>query len=371
MTSQPITSAGRPISIGREGLRLGGRRHWGRRAGTAAVAAAAILMTSGALVPVAGAEPTLTIGYFTGLIAEPETVIGSTPSLAADIPAHLKWVPITAGVAGLAEVSAGALDFVAGVGNPPTVAAIANGTNVDVVWDQSLDSDSLIVAKSITRPGQLVGKTIGDLEGSSEDYEIHGWLSAEHLTGKVTIVGFQSEQAAAAAWLAGKVTAAYVQGALEITLTEHGGVPLTNAKKIAALGYPGLDVLAVTHNLVAADPALVQAYVCTELKATNDLFGPQQDAYFRSSAGLLGVAPGLAVQATKQYLTYYITPSQEKAELVGPDGSALSSPTVQAYIKTATFDKAQGRITSVPSAATLASHVDPTFAENALAGHCA
>jgi hypothetical protein len=43
---------------------------------------------------------------------------------------------------------------------------------------------------------------------------------------------------------------------------------------------------------------------------------------------------------------------------------------VQAYIKTATFDKAQGRITSVPSAATLASHVDPTFALNAVAGHC-
>ena len=231
------------------------------------------------------------MGYFTGLIAEPETVIGSTPSLANDVPAHIKWVPITAGVTALAEVSAGALDVVAGVGNPPTVAAISNGTNVDVVWDQSLDSDSLIVPKSITSPDQLIGKTIGDLEGSSEDYEVHGWLSSEHLTGKVTIVGFQSEQAAAAAWLAGKITAAYVQGVLEITLTEHGGVPLTNAKKIAALGYPGLNVLAVTHKLVVSDPSLVQAYVCTELKATNDLLGPDQDTYFRASAGLLGVAP--------------------------------------------------------------------------------
>ena len=73
---------------------------------------------------------TLTVGYFTGLIAEPETVIGSTPSLAADIPAHIKWIPITAGVTGLAEVRAGAIDAVAGVGNPPTVAAISNGTLV-------------------------------------------------------------------------------------------------------------------------------------------------------------------------------------------------------------------------------------------------
>jgi taurine transport system substrate-binding protein len=342
-----------------------------RRCGTALFAAVAgIAMTTAALAPPASAQPTLTVGYFTGLIAEPETVIGSTPSLANDVPAHIKWVPITAGVTGLAEVSAGALDVVAGVGNPPTVAAISNGTNVDVVWDQSLDSDSLIVPKSVTSPDQLIGKTIGDLEGSSEDYEVHGWLSSEHLTGKVTIVGFQSEQAAAAAWLAGKITAAYVQGVLEITLTEHGGAPLTNAKKIAALGYPGLNVLAVTHKLVVSDPSLVQAYVCTELKATNDLLGPDQDTYFRSSAGLLGVAPNQAVQATKEYISYYFSPGQEKTELEGANGAIASGPTVQAYIKTATFDKAQGRITSVPSAATLASHVDPTFAVNALAGHC-
>ncbi|MGP8206206.1 MAG: hypothetical protein ACLQVK_09145 [Acidimicrobiales bacterium] len=95
-----------------------------------------------------------------------------------------------------------------------------------------------------------------------------------------------------------------------------------------------------------------------------------QDAYLRASAGLLGVAPGQAVAATKQYLSYYFLPSQEKADLEGANGSTLTSPTVQAYIKTATFDKAQGRITSVPSAATLASHVGPTFALDAVAGHC-
>jgi taurine transport system substrate-binding protein len=346
------------------------RSSCGRVCGAVLAAVAGAAISTGAIAGPANAQPNLTVGYFTGLIAEPETVIGSTPSLAQDVPAHIKWVPITAGVTALAEVSAGALDVVAGVGNPPIVAAISNGTNIDVVWDQSLDSDSLIVPKSITEPDQLIGKTIGDLEGSSEDYEVHGWLTSEHLTGKVTIVGFQSEQAAAAAWLAGKITAAYVQGVLEITLTQHGGVPLTNAKKIAALGYPGLNVLAVTHKLVESDPTLVQAYVCTELKATTDLLGPDQDTYFKASAGLLGVAPNQAVQATKEYISYYFLPSQEKAELEGANGSVQSSPTVQAYIKTATFDKAQGRITSVPSAATLASHVDPTFALNALAGHC-
>jgi NitT/TauT family transport system substrate-binding protein len=340
------------------------------RASAVAAFASLILMLVALAPPAGAAEPTLTIGYFTGLIAEPETVIGSVPSLAAQVPAQIKWVPVTAGVAALAEVEAGGLDLVAGVGNPPTVASIANGVPIDVIWAQSLDSDSLIVHKSITKPSELAGKTLGDLEGSSEDYEVRGYLTKEHLTKEVSVIGFQSEQAIAAAWLAGKIDAGYVAGALEITLTQHGGVPLTNAKKIAALGYPGLNVLAVTQSLIKSDPTLVQKYVCTELKATNDLFGPKQNKYFKDSAGLLGVAPNQAVQATKQYLSYYIQPSQEKHWLEGANGSTATSPTVVAYEATGAFDLAQGRITSVPSTSELASHIDPKFALNAVAGHC-
>ena len=335
----------------------------------APVALAGVIFELAGSAP-AGADPFLHVGYFTGLIAEPETVIGSVPSLAAKIPASISWVPVTAGVAALAEVQAGGLDFVAGVGNPPTVASIANGTPIDVVWAQSLDSDSLIVSKSIKSPSALGGKTVGDLEGSSEDYEVRGWLTKEHLTGKVNVVGFQSEQAIAAAWLAHEIDAAYVAGALEINLTQHGGVPLTNAKKIAALGYPGLNVLAVTQSLVKSDPALVQKYVCAELTATNDLFGPQRDKYFKDSSNLLGVPPAQAVQATQQYLSYYITPSQQKHWLEGANGTTATSPTVVAYETTAKFDQAQGRITSVPSTAELAAHIVPKFALNAVAGHC-
>jgi taurine transport system substrate-binding protein len=320
----------------------------------------------------AGAAPTtsLNVGYFTGLIAEPETVIGSTPSLAATVPAALHWVPITAGVTALAEMAAGGLDVVAGVGNPPTVASIANGVPLDVVWAQSLDSDSLVVHSNVKSPQALAGKTVGDLEGSSEDYEVRGWLSTNHLTSSVQVIGFESEQAIAAAWLAGKIDAGYVTGTPELTLVAHGGHPLTNAKKIAAIGYPGLNVLAVSDSLVKNDPSLVQKYVCAEAAATNDLFSKKQNSYFKRSAALLGVAANQAVAATKEYLAYYITPAQEKHWLVGANGTALTSPTVVAYTRTADFDLAQGRITSVPSPATLASHVIARFALYAAAGHC-
>jgi NitT/TauT family transport system substrate-binding protein len=306
------------------------------------------------------------VGYFTGLVAEPETVIGSVPSLQTQTGSKIKWVPITAGATALAEMRAGAFDLVAGVGNPPTVAAVANGTPIDVIWAQSFDADSLLVPKSITSGSQLKGKTIGDLEGSSEDYELRGWLTTQHLTGKVNVLGFASEQAATAAYIAGKISGAYVEGALEEQLVAKGAHALTNAKQIANLGYPSLDVLVATQSVIKNAPATVQKYVCAEVAATKDLFGPNNKTYFSDSAKLLGVPANQAVSATSAYLPYYIPINQELHWLSGGSGS----PILASYEKTATFDKQQGRIQSVPSSATLAAHINDTFAKNALAGRC-
>jgi taurine transport system substrate-binding protein len=308
----------------------------------------------------------LSVGYFTGLVAEPETVIGSVSSLQAQTGSKIKWVPITAGATALAEMRAGAFDLVAGVGNPPTVAAIANGTPIDVIWAQSFDADSLLVPKSITSASQLKGKTIGDLEGSSEDYELRGWLTVQHLTGKVNVLGFASEQAATAAYAAGKISGAYVEGALEEQLVGKGAHALTNAKQIANLGYPSLDVLVATASDIKKAPATVQKYVCAEVSATKDLFGPNNKTYFSDSAKLLGVPANQAVSATSAYLPYYIPINQELHWLSGGSGS----PILASYEKTATFDKQQGRIQSVPSQSTLAAHINDTFAKNALAGKC-
>jgi NitT/TauT family transport system substrate-binding protein len=313
-----------------------------------------------------GTKANLSVGYFTGLVAEPETVIGSVSSLQAQTHTKIKWVPITAGATALAEMRAGAFDLVAGVGNPPTVAAIANGTPIDVIWAQSFDADSLLVPKSITSASQLKGKTIGDLEGSSEDYELRGWLTVQHLTGKVNVLGFASEQAAAAAYIAGKISGAYVEGALEEQLQSKGAHALTNAKQIANLGYPSLDVLVATESDIKNAPTTVQNYVCAEVAATKDLLGPDNKIYFSDSAKLLGVPASQAVSATSAYLPYYIPINQELHWLSG----GADSPILASYEKTATFDKQQGRIPSVPSNSTLAAHINDTFAKNALAGKC-
>ena len=112
-------------------------------------------------------------------------------------------MPFDAGVTAIAEMRSGALQAISGVGNPPVVGAIGTGTDVDVVIVQSFDADALIVPQTVRTPAQLAWKSVGVLVGSSEDYELRGWLTLEHLTSSVKVVGFASEQAAAAAYLGG------------------------------------------------------------------------------------------------------------------------------------------------------------------------
>jgi NitT/TauT family transport system substrate-binding protein len=224
----------------------------------------------------------------------------------------------------------------------------------------------LLVPTSITSPQDLAGKTVGDLDGSSEDYELRGWLAAEGLTGKVHVFGFASEPAVAAAYLGGRISAAFVTGVLASELKSKGAHSLTNAKMIASLGYSSVAVLVVTHADVVRYPRTVQNYICAELSATEDMFGPNGKTYFARSAPLIGIPVPLAVTASVENLRFWLPPDQELHWLSG----GAASPLVSSYRNAASFDQAQGRITRVPSAATLAAHVNPSFAQYALAGKC-
>jgi taurine transport system substrate-binding protein len=313
------------------------------------------------------AIPGFTIAYGQGTVANSDSIIASDPALAKTVPAHLHFVPFDAGVTAIAEMRSGSLEAISGVGNPPVVGAIGTHTGVDVVIAQSFDADALIVPKSVTTPAQLAGKSVGVLVGSSEDYELRGWLGLEHLTSSVKVVGFASEQAAAAAYLGGSVNAAYVQAGPEAQLTAKGGHPLIDAEQIAKLGIPGLNVVAVADSVVKNDPALVQKYVCAEVQATRDFTGPQAARYLTQSAKVQGVPGNLIGPATK---AYPFIPLSQQLHWLGSAPGDTSSPIVKAYVQTGHFLVGQGRLPSAPSASVIAAHVDPTFVKKALAGDC-
>jgi len=340
-----------------------------------AVAVAAVLVvaliawavTRGTGSPGTAALPSFTISVSQGSVASPDSIIESQPSLAKTIPAHLHYVPFDAGVTAIAEMRSGSVQAISGVGNPPATAAIGTGTGVTVVMGWGFDDDQLLVPKSVTSPAQLAGKSVAVLIGSSEDYELLGYLALEHLTGKVKVVSFASETAAAAAALSGAVNNAYVYGAPAASLIAKGYHPMVNAEQIAKLGIPGLDVIAVSSSMVKSDPALVQAYVCAELQGSRDMTGPHAARYLAASAGVQGVPGNEIVTATSNYP--FIPPNQQLYWL-GSTPHDPGSRIVRAYQQTGRFLVSQGRLTSVPSAAQIAAHIDITFIKKALSGGC-
>jgi NitT/TauT family transport system substrate-binding protein len=343
------------------------RRIYGAAALVLAVVVGVVvwLTTGGSSGP--AALPSFTISVSQGTVASPDSIIESQPSLAKIIPAHLHYVPFEAGVTAIAEMKSGAVQAISGVGNPPATEAIGTNTGVTVVMGWGFDDDQLLVPASITSPAQLAGKSVGVLVGSSEDYELLGYLGLEHLTGKVKVVPFADENAAGAAALSGAIDSAYVYGSPATALLAKGYHSLVNAEQIAKLGIPGLDVIAVATSEIKSDPTLVQDYVCAELQGSRDMTGPQAATYLAASSAAQGVPGNQVVAATKGYP--FISPDQQLYWL-GSTSNDTTSRIVQAYEQTGTFLVAQGRITSAPSAAQIAAHVDITFIKKALAGGC-
>jgi taurine transport system substrate-binding protein len=314
-----------------------------------------------------GPLPSFTISVGQGSVASPDSIIESQPALAKLIPAQLHYVPFEAGVTAIAEMKSGSVQAISGVGNPPATEAIGSGTGVTVVMGWGFDDDQLLVPASVTSPAQLAGKSVGVLVGSSEDYELLGYLALEHLTSKVKVVPFPDEASAGAAAQSGAISAAYLYGVPAATLLGRGYHSLVNAEQIAKLGVPGLDVIAVASSLITSNPALVQDYVCAELQGSRDMTGPNAATYLDASSKVQGVPGNEIVAATKGYP--FIPPDQQLFWL----GSALHDPSsriVQAYVQTGKFLVAQGRLATAPTAAQVAAHVDVTFIEKALAGGC-
>jgi taurine transport system substrate-binding protein len=318
----------------------------------------------------AGGRPTLKLAYFKGSVAGPEAVIAANPDLAAKLDATLRLIPIDSGVAGIAQLKGGAFPAISGVGNPPFVAAVGNGTPIEVVFVESADSAGLVVDGTIGADADLAGGQVGVLVGSTLDFELRGWLAGRKLTG-VKVVSFPSEAAAAAAFKAGRVHAVYISQAFLLDLTRHAaGRVVVTAADIAKLGYAALNLLTVTRDYAGANPALVQQLVCAVKQAQRLELGPDAARYIGPAAGLLGVAPQDAIEGTKGYP--YIPDSEQLAWFTGPDGTVAAGRLVRNFGLVGNFLVDQDRLTAVPSPAELAAHIDPTFVQQAFsAGGCA
>jgi taurine transport system substrate-binding protein len=308
------------------------------------------------------------IGYFQSATTGAEVLVAGNSDLASKIDGKIKLTPIDSGVVGLSELRGGAFPFVSGVGNPPVVGAIAQNTRLKVIYAEYFDAAQLIVPPSVKKNADLAGKTVGALQGSSEDFEIRGWLESQGLTGKVKVVGFPSEAAIAAAYKAKKVDAGYVEIAQALDLKKNaGGRQVVTAEQIAKLGYPSLNVLAVTDDYAAKNPKVVQQVVCQMMRAQTKATGPQADTYIGNAAKVVGAPKDQALAATK---VIPFVPASEQESWFNANGGVSQGKIAKAYALTAKFLVDQGRVTSAPTAQQIADHIDVSYITKAIADGC-
>jgi NitT/TauT family transport system substrate-binding protein len=308
----------------------------------------------------------LEIGYFQGAVARPEAVIAANEDLASAMGDPIELRPLDSGVAGMAQLRAGAFPVISGVGNPPFVGAFAAGTDVRAVFVESIEQAGLAVNDKIKSPGDLT--KVGVLVGSTLDFQLRGWLKTQNLTGKVEVASFASEAAEVAAWKAGKIDSVFISQAYLLELKKRGARVIVTASEIARAGHAAVDLLAVSTSYAREHPDVVQRLVCQVAKAQTLVKGDQAERYIRPAARYLGAAPEDAVAATKDYP--YIPEAEETSWLKGPDGTSGSGRLAQNFRLTAEFLVAQGRATSVPAAGEIAVHIDPSFWDKARSGGC-
>ena len=316
-----------------------------------------------------GGDAEIGVGYFKSATIGPEVLVAGNPELADQVDGTFKLTPIDSGVTGLSSLRGGAFPFVSGVGNPPVVGAIAQDTKLKVVYAEYFDAAQLIVPKSITSDADLAGKTVGALQGSSEDFEIRGWLESKGLTDKVEVIGFPSEQAITAAYKAKKIDAAYTEIAGAIDLKDnYDGRQVVTAEEIANLGYPSLNVLAVTDEFAESNKEQVQQVVCQVMKAQTLAAGSDGEKYISTAAAIVGAPADQAVEATSKIP--WVKAEDQLSWFEGPTGKVSDGKIAKAYALTGQFLVDQGRTKTVPSADDIASHLDSSYVKQALKDGC-
>jgi taurine transport system substrate-binding protein len=311
-------------------------------------------------------KPGLKVAYFEGAVAGPDAVVAANPDLASKVAAKIQLRPIDSGVAGMAQLRAGAFPVVSGVGNPPFLGAVASGTDVEAVFVESNDQAGLVVSKSIKSNADL--KKVGVLVGSTLDFEFRGWAKTQGLSSKVQVASFASEAAEDAAWKAHQIDAVYISQAFLVDLVKHGGRVVVTAPQIAQLGYAAVNLLAVSRSYARSHPDLVQQLVCQVSAAQTQLAGPQSAHYITPASRYLGVPAADAIAATKGYP--YVPKADETAWLQGADGTSGSGKLAANLALTGQFLVSQGRASSLPSASLISSHIDPSFWRKVESGGC-
>jgi len=259
----------------------------------------------------------------------------------------VRWVQFNSGSELNVAVAAGSVDLGLG-GSSTTVAAIAQGVEVDVIWIYDIigENEALVVREDspIQSVEDLVGKTIGAPFGATTHYHL---LVALRLAGvdpdRVTILDMAPSEMRAA-WQRGDIDAGFVwEPTLSAMLALDGRV-LVSSKDLAEAGFLTGDIGIVRREFAEKHPDTVVRYLANQVRAIELIREKPQEA-----AAAIARQFDLAEEEARRQMDSLVFLSGEEqlsADYLGPPGEP--GEIVKVFVETAQFLVNQGTLPALP-----------------------
>lgn len=352
-----------------------GRPHPGRGPVAALLVVAAILLAacssgassqSGKDLTSAG-NGTIVIGYENNG-ADPSMVTIGKGYLQKELGSGVSLKLFTSGPTALGAIASGSLQFMCGIGVPPTLSPIASGVPLAVIWNQErYTTDAGIVVKAssgITSLKGLAGKTIAIATGSEASYELPALLTQAGVPLSSVHQLNMTPPEMRSAWVTGQITAAIVWDPVFDSLATNGGRVLATDASLPVSGS-SYNLCVASKAYLQANPSLAVKFV----KAMQDGVAYAQSnpaqalAIMESQAG---ISAATAEKELKGYQIYDLA-QQPTAQVLGSGSGIPAAATTQSLASNWKELYTQGFLTVAPPS-DMAAYVDPTPAESALKG---
>ena len=279
-------------------------------------------------------EPTVVIGYENNG-ADPEMVAIARGYFSKYMHAKVELRYFSSGPASLAALGSGALQFMTGIGNPPAVAAIAQGVPLQVVWAQEryTTDEGLVVRKSsgIHSLSDLKGKQVALVVGSTSPFELDTALTQNHIPTSSVSFNNMSPPSMVAAWERGQIDAAYVWDPAFGTMLQNGGQALMYDQNVYTKA-PIFNLAVVNSTWAKTHSSLVNGFIEAE-QAGYAYYKAHPQTAIAEMAKEAGITVSLAKTELSGYQLYNV---QDQVGSLGLGvGSSASSSLVTKSLSSA------------------------------------
>jgi taurine transport system substrate-binding protein len=251
------------------------------------------------------------------------------------------------------------------VGSSPATAAAAQGLDVEVIWilDDINNAEQLAVStkSGIADLAGVKGKKIATPFVSTSHYQLTYALDKAGIApGDLQVINLRPPEILAA-WERGDIDGAFVWDPVLAKIKASGGKAILSSADVAKQGAPTFDAIIVNRAWAEKNKDFVVALLKAidgadaDYRANAAKYTPDSDAV-KAIAKVVGATPA-DVPAT---LAEYAFPTAADQATPAWLGGGKDGKVAKALANTATFLKAQGRITEVPD--DFSKFVDPQFA---------